>query len=194
MIPWPVIPSPWLLIGFGLVLVVSNAVSFVKGGEARENEMLAAAFKVADQVVRRANVYRREDIQRARLAAEREGRARLAARQLQHDFELEAARGQLLTQPRNPAQDGTTPPPGPVGPVQLSDAAVGLFNGAIDAYNAAAQPASSSGDPVPPDAAPGPRDAGRSDRVAHAAGQPLRLSGSLRQDAPGGRRVAAAAD
>lgn len=183
------IPLPWLLIGFGLLLAISNAISFVKGGESRANAMLAAAAEASDRAARRFNVYGREDIEAARLAAEREGRARLAAAKTRHQFELEAVRGSVLQTPAAPGQA-----PVPAGPVQLSDAAVGLFNAAIDAYNAAAQPSGGGRDPVPPDAPPQPLDPGRGGSPAHTAGQPLRLSLGLRTHAPGVGRVAAKAD
>ena len=183
------IPLPWLLVGVGMLLAISNAISFIKGGEIARQAMLAAAAETSDRAVRRFNSLRIEDLEAARRAAAREGRARLVAAENRHQFELEAARGTVLQAPSKPGE-----PPAAAGPVQLSDAAVGLFNTAIDAYNAAAEPARGSRDAVPPDAPPRFIDPGRRGGPAHTAGQPLRLSLDLRANAPGGRGVAAKAD
>lgn len=183
------IPLPWLIIGWLVSTALATGVGYLKGGEHARTAMIAAAAEASDAAVRRFNAYTREDLEAARVAAEREGRARLAAAKTRHAFELEAARGSVLQTPAAPGQA-----PAPAGPVQLSDAAVGLFNRAIDAYNAAAQPAGVGPDPVPPDAAPRPLDPGRGGGPAHTAGQPLRLSLGLRTHAPGGGRVAAKAD
>lgn len=180
------IPLPWLLVGVGLLLAITNAISFIKGGEARQNAMLAAAAQASDQAVRRFNAFQREDLEAARLAAERAGRARLAAANTRHQFELEAARGLLLNAQNQPLPSADAP--------RLSAAAVGLFNAAIDAYNAAAQPTGGSRDAVPPDGAPRPSQPGSGGRAAATAGLDLRRSDVLRADAPRERRMAAAAD
>jgi hypothetical protein len=183
------IPLPWLIIGWLVSTVLGVGVGYYKGGEHARTAMLAAAAEASDRAVRRFNAYSREDIEATRLAAEREGRARLAARKIQHEFEMEALHGQLIILQTQPGQ-----PPAPAGPVRLSAAGLGLLNDAIATYNAAAAPASGSGNPVPADGPPEPRQAGNRDRVDAALGQYLRLSRHLRTDAPGIGRLAASAD
>lgn len=183
------IPLPWLAIGWAISVALGMGVAYLKGGEHTRNAMLAAAAEASDRAVRRFNQFSREDIEATRLAAEREGRARLAARKIQHQFEMEALHGQLLTQQLQPGQ-----PPAPAGPVRLSAAGLGLLNDAIGTYNAAAAPASVSRDPVPADGPPEQRNPGNRDSIDAAFGQYLRLSRHLREDASGVGRMAAKAD
>ena len=182
-------PLPWAFIAFVIWTALFGGACYLKGSEHTRNAMLAAAAEASDRAVRRFNQFSREDIEAARLAAEREGRARLAARKIQHEFEMEALHGQLITLQTKPGQ-----PPAPTGPVRLSAVGLGLLNDAIGAYNAAAAPASVSRDPVPADGPPEYRNPGNRDRTEAAFGQYLRLSRHLREDAPGKRRVAAAPD
>lgn len=187
------IPLPWLIAGWLASTLLASLGAYLHGVETTQDAMLAASAQASDKAIRRFNAYTAEDIEAARLAAERAGRQRLAAQQIRNKFELEAARGAILQTVPDPAAPAGTPPPS-VGPVRLSDAGISLFNAAIDAYNAHAQPAGSRRDPVPPDAAPRPADPGGGAGAPRTAGRDLRISYYLRTDAPRGGGVAAAAD
>lgn len=168
--------NPYLLLAIGIAWVFSVGGAYLKGQHDQSNAMLAASYQEGVKSTRRFNQYTAEDLQAATKAAEKAARAQLRAQTIQHEFELEAAHGTLLTvqpTPDKPAQ--------PAGPVRVSAAGLRVLNAAIAEYNASAVPATGSPDPLPPDGAPADRPGGG--RTAPTAGIDLRPSRHLRQDA-----------
>lgn len=168
--------NPYLLLAIGIAWVGSLAATAVHFDRAARDSMLAASYEEGVKSTRRFNQYTAEDLRATKLAAEKAARAQLRAQTIQHEFEMEAAHGTLLTVQPTPEQ-----PAQPAGPVRISPAGLRLLNAAIAEYNANAVTPDSSPGAVPPDGAPADKPGGG--RSQTTAGLYLKPSGYLRQDA-----------
>lgn len=168
--------NPYLLLAIGIAWVFTVGGAYLKGQEDQSNAMLAASYQEGVKSTRRFNQYTAEDLAATKAAAERAARAQLRAQTIQHEFEMEAVHGTLLTVQPDPAK-----PAEPAGPVRISAAGMRLLNDAIAEYNASAVTPDSSPGQVPPDAKPGVRPGGG--RAPETAGLTLKPSSHLRPDA-----------
>jgi len=168
--------NPYLLLAIGIAWVFSVGGAYLKGQHDQSNAMLAASYQEGVKSIRKFNQYTAEDLQAATKAAEKAARAQLKAQSIQHEFEMEAAHGKLLTvqpTPDKPAQ--------PAGPVRISADGMRLLNDAIAEYNTSAVTPDGSPGKVPPDGKPTDRPGGG--RPETTAGLNLKPSSYLRQDA-----------
>lgn len=168
--------NPYLLLAIGIAWVGSLAATAMHFDRAARDSMLAASYEAGVKSTRKFNQYTAQDLQATRLAAEKDARARLRAQQIQHEFEMEAVHGTLLTVQPDPGK-----PAEAAGPVRISSAGLRLLNDAIAEYNASAVTPDGSPGQVPSDAAPPVRPGGG--RPAQTAGLALKPSSSLRPDA-----------
>jgi len=168
--------NPYTLLAVGVLWMGSLAVTAVHFDRAARDSMLAVSYQEGVKSTRRFNQYTAEDLAATKAAAEKAARAQLRAQTIQHEFEMEAAHGTLLTVQPTPEQ-----PAQPAGPVRISPAGLRLLNDAIAEYNASAVTPDGSPGQVPPDAKPGVRPGGG--RAPETAGLTLKPSGHLRPDA-----------
>lgn len=168
--------NPYLLLAIGIAWVFTVGGAYLKGQDDQSNAMLAASYEAGVKSTRRFNQYTAEDLAATKADAEKAARAQLRAQTIQHEFEMEAVHGTLLTVQPDPAK-----PAQPAGPVRVSAAGLRLLNDAIAEYNANSSPPDSSPGAVPPDANPGVRPGGG--RAPETAGLTLKPSSHLRTDA-----------
>lgn len=168
--------NPYNMLAIGVLWLGSLAVTALHFDRAARDSMLAASYEAGVKSTRKFNEYTAQDLQATRQAAEKAARAQLRAQTIQHEFEMEAVHGTLLTVKPTPEQ-----PAQPAGPVRISPAGLRLLNNAIAEYNANAVTPDSSPGKVPPDGGAPDRPGGG--RAQETAGLHLKPSGYLLQNA-----------